>query len=618
MKRIFQKAVFHFNQIIGQATILEELFCGLLGLFSSLGLLGELYLLTGKDIIMSSLVTIVVTVAFYKFYKIEIQHQRTIGYLIFNLFIAFLFALMLCVGARLESSLEKISVIIFASVVIGMTVVFYLPITYLTDYFDHKSLVDNSEKTNANYRTLKISFIIICLSWLFCYLALFPGVYAIDAPTWYLEFSDVSRQISSRWSPVIAGFFYLCIRVGEILFHSKEAGMALYSAMQMGTSLIVIWNVLQFLYTHVSAGWCMAATVFYTIIPTHVILSVSSAQDAWFASCFTVCILQFVKMGGQSENYVVSTSSALKLYLSMILMCVCRNNGLHSCLVLIVIMLFICRNKRLWVIVLAVVLSVIIYQGPLMKTFNIDTSTTIREMISLPLQQMAYAYKNKANDLSDADRQAMQEYAPEWNWENDLTGISDTIKSGIDTNKIMENPEKFFRMYITIGHKAPKDYIFGTLYQTIGLWYPEKHYSDPQIWHPYLNVQSYDINKLDFWKSSADIRQISLFPQYLDVIKYLFGWDNEATGYGGNLQMGFSNIPIFSLFCKMGIYFWMVIYLFFYAIYRKRNYAFMPLGLAIGLTITIILSPVMYYRYYAPIIFSTPILIQSVIVKRQD
>ena len=167
MKRIFQKAVFHFNQIIGQATILEELFCGLLGLFSSLGLLGELYLLTGKDIIMSSLVTIVVTVAFYKFYKIEIQHQRTIGYLIFNLFIAFLFALMLCVGARLESSLEKISVIIFASVVIGMTVVLYLPITYLTDYFDHKSLEKKKKKTNANYRTLKISFIIICLSWLF-------------------------------------------------------------------------------------------------------------------------------------------------------------------------------------------------------------------------------------------------------------------------------------------------------------------------------------------------------------------------------------------------------------------------------------------------------------------
>ena len=209
-------------------------------------------------------------------------------------------------------------------------------------------------------------------------------------------------------------------------------------------------------------------------------------------------------------------------------MCVCRNNGLHSCLVLIVIMLFICRNKRLWAIVLAAALSVFIYQGPLMKAFNVDTSTTIREMLSLPLQQMAYAYKNKANNLSDADRQAMQEYAPEWNWENDLTGISDTIKSGIDTNKIMENPEKFFRMYITIGHKAPKDYIFGTLYQTIGLWYPEKHYSDPQIWHPYLNVQSYDINKLDFWKSSADIRQISLFPQYLDVIKYLFGWDNEA------------------------------------------------------------------------------------------
>ena len=86
------------------------------------------------------------------------------------------------------------------------------------------------------------------------------------------------------------------------------------------------------------------------------------------------------------------------------------------------------------------------------------------------------------------------------------------------------------------------------------------------------------------------------------------------TGYGGDLDMHFSNIPIFSVFCKMGIYFWMIFYMFVYAVFRRKKIALLPLGLVVGLTVTIFLSPVMYYRYYAPVMFSSPLWLHSVSV----
>mgnify|MGYP006982442482 FL=1 len=48
------------------------------------------------------------------------------------------------------------------------------------------------------------------------YLALFPGVYATDAPYWYHEFLRKDIPISSQWSPVYCGIFYLFVNSGKL------------------------------------------------------------------------------------------------------------------------------------------------------------------------------------------------------------------------------------------------------------------------------------------------------------------------------------------------------------------------------------------------------------------
>lgn len=79
--------------------------------------------------------------------------------------------------------------------------------------------------------------------------------------------------------------------------------------------------------------------------------------------------------------------------------------------------------------------------------------------------------------------------------------------------------------------------------------------------------------------------------------------------------MSFSKIPIISIFIKSGIYFWTLIYIVGYLLYRRVKNPFLIIGLVIGLVVTVILSPVILYRYMAPVIFSFPVYISTALVK---
>ena len=76
----------------------------------------------------------------------------------------------------------------------------------------------------------------------------------------------------------------------------------------------------------------------------------------------------------------------------------------------------------------------------------------------------------------------------------------------------------------------------------------------------------------------------------------------------------FDDIPIFSAFTRIGLYFFAVIYAFFYLIYRKR-FSFLPcVGLALGIVVCVILGPVTFYRYSAPMIFSAPLWLTTLFI----
>ena len=57
-----------------------------------------------------------------------------------------------------------------------------------------------NKKTRHDERIVKAIFWMVAFVWFIGFLAAFPGIYAVDAPMWYLEFDDPKVPISSRWS----------------------------------------------------------------------------------------------------------------------------------------------------------------------------------------------------------------------------------------------------------------------------------------------------------------------------------------------------------------------------------------------------------------------------------
>ena len=126
------------------------------------------------------------------------------------------------------------------------------------------------------------------------------------------------------------------------------------------------------------------------------------------------------------------------------------------------------------------------------------------------------------------------------------------------------------------------------------------------MFHPYLNYASYDLQRDNY----ITIRRLSLFPAYNQVLGLLFGYDES--GYGGEADTYFSDVPFLGPLCRISVYFWLLLLMTLYVVLKRLPQACMLLFLCMAFTLTILLSPVIVYRYYCAIVFCMPLLIQFI------
>ena len=588
----------------------KNIFSAALAIIGACGIAIQISFLARSKAVRGSFFVLPTAVALYMIYKRIFLRKRSKADKIFNLCVAILLSVMLVVGAIFDAHLQRPIWKIFLYIALLAPALYPIAV-YIIRWFDNASWnkAKKSAKSEKDAKQLShICFAVIIVAWILYFLALYPGVYCADASYWYAEFQQ--SNVGTHWSPVVAGLFYICISFGQNILKSAESGMAVYALLQMMFSLYAVWCIMKFLRDYVSERWCIVVAVFFVLVPTHAILAITSLQDGWFTACFALCLIELVKCTLTDKNYLAKPSHLIRLAALFLLLCMSRNNGLYAMLVMVFFMLFVSRNKRLYLAIASSIIIYLIYFGPVLSALGVTKSPSLSEMMSLPVQQMSIAYRNSQNKLTKEDRKEMRKYIPDSQWKianND--GISDQRKNSFK-DRFRNDPISFIKLYIQLGLKVPGDYIDGAIRQTIGLWYPDKKYPDTQIWHVYIYVQSIDVSAVNEPHRYISIRQDTKFPLGLRVIKWLFGWTESFIGYGGDLETNFSNVPILSLLCKMGIYFWLILYLFIYCIYRRQKAALIPLSLCIGLTITILLSPVMYYRYYAPIMFSALLILQ--------
>lgn len=550
----------------------------------------------------------------YVMYRRIFEIQQDKRFYFFHGVLSILYAVLLVFGGQLEH-MELIGIKKTGLVSVLLAAAVFPVLCILTKWMDQRR--EEAEIKKGSRMVLAGCFVCIVIVWFAGWLAMFPGVYATDAPYWYKEFSGPDMQITSRYSPLYCFVFYALVQLGISLYGTSQAGFGIFSLVQMVFILYVLWELLRFLSQRLGNVSVILSTVFFTFIPTHIILALCSAQDPVFAACLMMAGIRLLDFVSGPDDFWKSRKKIIPLFFWMVLFCMIRNNGFYALAVLLLFAVVFVKNKKKAFagLIVSVMAVVGILQGPVYDALGIYRQPEISTMLSLPLQQMAYAYNYDYDSLSLEDRRGMQEYISDEGWKSYILSVSDPVKGAFtpNENKARANMGEFIRLYLRVFCSSPKSYFYGAGLQTLGLWYPDKIYPDLRMWHAYLPYQCYDFTGMkDVYDYDLEVKRKSLFPAYDELLEILFGYGPYSDGSCAGLSMAFSEIPVWGLFCKPGIYTWMLMYLSVYAVYRKCRDFWILAGLEIGVWLTVFLSPAMMYRYVAPVIFTLPLYVAAI------
>ena len=169
-------------------------------------------------------------------------------------------------------------------------------------------------------------------------------------------------------------------------------------------------------------------------------------------------------------------------------------------------------------VISCVIAVMMLYQGPVYRIIGIDKGTSNKMMLSLPMQQMAYAYNFGQDQLSESQLSKMRKYLTDEEWRNYLIHIclSDYVIRGLDYDAVRKQPVEFLSLYLDVLFTVPDCYIKAAGLQTFGLWYPNKAYTDGGIYHPYLSYLCYDetMGLKDLYGLDFHVERTSLLPVY--------------------------------------------------------------------------------------------------------
>jgi hypothetical protein len=241
--------------------------------------------------------------------------------------------------------------------------------------------------------------------------------------------------------------------------------------------------------------------------------------------------------------------------------------------------------KKVLLIIITVLSLNTLYNKVILPYFKV-TPTSIRETLSIPFQQTARYVKYHEKEITIKDREAInrllsynkirEKYNPE---------LADPVKNTFNKDYTKEDLDAYWNIWLKGLKKHPITYIEATIHNTYGYFYPIKI-----NWYIYNKHQKYlEEDNIDY----KYIKSTSILRTYL---KYL-GWI-------------FPFIPIIGLLVNIGFNTWLLLFLLFFLISKKKYKSIIYLLPSFITLLVCFASPAnAYFRYAMPIIFSMPIII---------
>ena len=440
---------------------------------------------------------------------------------------------------------------------------------------------------------------VILVCWIPVFLAYYPSVFAYDAEG---QLYQVLAHDYSTHHPLLHTIFLgIFFRLGGNVLGSCSAGMALHSVVQMALMACSFGYALAFLHRKgVPAYLRVMLCLFYAVFPTNSILALSTTKDVLFSALVLLHTLCLYRM--TDYTYTPAAGDRICYLLWTVLLLLFRNNALYAMLPGIPVICLLLRRRsvketgrrREYLILTVLALLLAGAGNAALKSALQAQSGSPREMLSIPLQQMARTRVTSEESLSPDMRRELNRYLPEeWVFAAYDPHLADPVKNRAI---IHDDPAGLIRTWFLLGLEHPQTYLDAFLDNSIGCWFLEDQ-THAQIYG--LGTES------GFGYLSTDNRTM---PAGFEVEEHSCLPALRAAMERVVSDNAYQKIPVLRILFAPAFYWWLLCLYMAAVIYTRQYRLLVPAVFLVGYYLTLLLSPAVLIRYMYPLVVTVPVL----------
>ncbi len=440
------------------------------------------------------------------------------------------------------------------------------------------------------------SLAIIIVLWLPYIISFYPIILSPDPsfqimqyfkiPNKYMDYSimlDRNVTITNHHPIIHTLLLGSLLKIGHTFFNDNF-GLFLYSLVQiLILSTTLSYSIYYMKKINVPCKYRFIVLLIYSLVPMFPFYAMSAVKDVIFSSLmilYNILIFDFIR----NNKEKISLKKIIGTILLLVLICLFRNNGFYVILLSFPFLFFLIKKNKLpFILIYIFIISFNFTYNKVILPYYKITPTSIREALSIPFQQTAryvsyneigkeeYEIYDKILDMSDLKERYKE-------------NISDPVKNKYNKFTTSSDLKKYFKYWMLGFFKDPTCYIDATINNTYGYFYP------------------FEVSWYIYYKYDTRIVQKGFNYHYNNLVSTR----KLLSTYG----IIYPFIPIIGLISSIGFNTWILIFMLFYFLYRKKYKYIVYLMPSFISLLVCIASPVnTYFRYAMPYIFSMPVLI---------
>lgn len=331
------------------------------------------------------------------------------------------------------------------------------------------------------------------------------------------------------------------------------------------------------------------AIVYFAFNPVMSTFAICTTRDTLFSAVALLVAMFAYDVVGKSVEGGFS-KALIKLSLACILLCLLRNNGLYSFILLAVVLVVLARQKIVVGGVCAlVVVAMLLWVGPAYSALSVEQEENQqKEALALPIQQ--FAYVTSSGKLTEDEAAFLANSGYSFPSEEDyFPKISDPSKSSIFDMDFGD----LLGAYVSIGINHPIDYLYAELARTQDLWNP----------YSYVNCYNGFIDQVAGKETSFFSTTINSPGNAQPLIPGVLSFMHRLGG-----ELFFQSIPLMSLLVSLPFYFAVTMIVLFRAIMVRDRKAIGAIFVFVALAMGVYFGPCVLPRYYMYLFFGLPLM----------